>query len=360
MSHRHFPRRPPPWWSPDEPFPPASRTRAWHALRRRFFLRMGALFAFLFLLACGGIATFTWLTNNFLGRYPFGIAAVILIFVGLMITGRMLRRVTIPIGDMMEAAGRIADGDYTTRIAERGPREVRELAHAFNAMTTQLQAHDAQRRNLLADVSHELRTPLTIIQGNLEGLLDDVYPRDDAHIAPILDETRVLARLVDDLRTLALAESGALKLQIAPTDLAVLVNETLASFRASANTAGIHLIAEITPGVPMLELDAERIKQVIENLIANALRYTPREGTVRVSCAAANAQVTLAVSDTGAGIAPEALPHIFDRLYKSSDSRGAGLGLAIASSLVTAHGGKISAASELGHGTTIRLTLPSQ
>jgi two-component system, OmpR family, sensor histidine kinase BaeS len=196
-----------------------------------------------------------------------------------------------------------------------------------------------------------------VVQGNLEGLIDGIYPRDDAHLQPILEETRVLSRLIDDLRTLALAESGALKLQIEPTDLAMLVSETVAFFQAQAD--GVELSADAEPGL-VLEIDPERIRQVLENLLANALRYTPRSGTIRVRCFAEGAHAKVSVSDTGAGIPPDELPHIFDRFYKSRDSRGTGLGLAIAKNLVVAHGGEISAQSALDKGTTIHFTLPLQ
>jgi signal transduction histidine kinase len=226
-------------------------------------------------------------------------------------------------------------------------------------MAARLQASDQARRAMLADVTHELRTPLTVIQGNLEGLLDGVYPRDDAHLQPILDETRVLSRLIDDLRTLALAESGALQLQKEPTDLALLIGETVASLRAQATASGVALNTEIAPNVPMLNLDPARIRQVLENLITNALRYTSGGGKISVQLAVNSEQSTVVtVSDTGKGIAPEELPHIFDRFYKSRDSRGTGLGLAIAKNLIAAHGGEISAQSELGKGTTIRFGLP--
>jgi signal transduction histidine kinase len=341
-------------------------------MRGRFFWRVGALLALLLAFSCGGFALLVALALDFLGAVdtghgatiparPLGGVALVAIVAGLLLAGRALRRAATPIGDVIEAAGRVAEGDYSARVAERGPREVRAMARAFNSMAERLQAIDEQRRGLLADVTHELRTPLTVIQGNLEGLLDGVYPRDDAHLEPILEETRVLSRLIDDLRTLALAESGALKLQKEPTDLGALVGESMASFQAQADAAGIELHADIAPELPMLELDPARIRQVLENLMANALRYTPRGGTIRVRCYAedqGNTHVAVSVSDTGTGIPPEALAHIFDRFYKSSDSRGTGLGLAIAKNLVAAHGGEISAQSELGKGTTIRFTLP--
>ncbi len=325
---------------------------------------MGCLLLMLSTLACGGFATLLWLLGVIdvpsglpHAAGPFRIVALVLIIVGLVLAGRALRHAATPIGDVMEATERVTEGDYTVRIAEHGPRETRALAHAFNSMVARLQADDEQRRNLLADVTHELRTPLTVIQGNLEGLLDGIYPRDDVHLELALEETRVLSRLIDDLRTLALAESGALKLQKEPTDLALLASETVASFQPQANAAGLELGADAEPGL-VLELDPERIRQVLENLIANALRYTPRGGTIHVKCFVEGAHATVSVSDTGAGIPPDDLPHVFDRFYKSRDSRGSGLGLAIAKNLVMAHGGEISMQSTVGKGTTIQLTLP--
>ncbi|MBI5301411.1 MAG: HAMP domain-containing histidine kinase [Chloroflexi bacterium] len=366
MRPKHFPRHRPPWWPPNEPFPPASNTHASQRTRRRFFLRFGFFFLLVFMFGCASLTAMAWLTGNLLGvlgvptnTTPSNIIAVVLIVAGLVFVGRAFGRMATPIGDLVEMAGRVAEGDYSARMLERGPREIRVLARAFNSMAERLQTQDEQRRAMLADVTHELRTPLTVIQGNLEGLLDGVYPRDDAHLAPILEETRVLARLVDDLRMLALTESGALQLQKEPVDLALLVGETAASFKAQASVAGVELIAT-TSQVPLLQLDPARIRQVLENLIANALRYTPRGGKISVQCSVDSvlSRVVVSTSDTGAGIAPEDLPHVFERFYKSRESRGMGLGLAIARNLVVAHGGDLIAQSEIGAGTTMRFSLP--
>ena len=376
MRHDHFPRRipgrMPPWWPSDEPWPPPGppNAHAWRKLRGRFFWRVGALLLLVFVFACGGLAFLVGMAASLLGvlhvpgnTTPFtlapGVIALVFALAGLLLAGRALRHAAAPVGDVMEAAGRVAEGDYTVRVAERGPREVRALAHTFNSMVARLAAHDEQRRNLLADVTHELRTPLTVIQGDLEGLLDSIYPRDDAHLQSILEETRILSRLIDDLRTLALAESGALRLEKEPTDLAALASEAVASFRAQADAAGIELSTDAAPDLPMLDVDPGRIRQVLDNLIANALRYTASGGTILVRCLTGDgAKVLVAVTDTGAGIPPDELARIFDRFFKSQDSRGTGLGLAIARNLVVAHGGEISAESELGKGTTIRFTLP--
>lgn len=341
-------------------------------MRRRFFWRIGLFFGFLFFLIVGASTVAFWIASGVSGGgshplfliRPFGFMFLALVVIlGLLSAGRAFRRVAAPIGDVMDAAGRVAGGDYAVRVPEHGPPEVRALARAFNTMASQLQMADERRRSLLADVSHDLRTPLAVIQGNLEGLLDGVYPRDDVHIIPILEETRLLARLVEDLRTLALTESGAFKLEREPTDLRALIVETVASFRGQAADAGIALAADVAPDVPVVDVDAVRIRQVLENLLVNALRYTPRGGEVRVRCSvtrpADGTRVMVSVSDTGPGIAHEDLPHIFDRFFKTPDSRGSGLGLAIARNLVVAHGGEITAESEPGRGTTVRFSVPA-
>jgi two-component system OmpR family sensor kinase/two-component system sensor histidine kinase BaeS len=267
----------------------------------------------------------------------------------------------IPIGDMLEAAGRVAEGDYSARVAVRGPREARALTQAFNTMAAGLQANDEQRRRLLADIAHELRTPLTVIQGNLEGMLDGIYPTSPEHIESILEETHTLSRGLDDLRTLSLAESGALRLQLEPIEMEELIHDIAATFRTPAGSSGIALNARVQPDLPAIEIDAIRIREVLSNLILNALRYTPPGGQIEVECKISEndpGQILVIVRDTGTGISPEDIPHIFDRFYKSSDSRGTGLGLAISKSLIQAHGGEISAVSEVDKGTTITFSLP--
>lgn len=341
---------------------------------RGHFMRRFAVFAFLaFLFFAFVVAAFvTLLISAFSGAGP-GLGAftpVVAIFALLVVAttvARAIRRVVVPLGDLIDAAEKVEAGNYAVRVRPRGPRELRSLATAFNSMSARLERNEEQRQQLLADVTHELRTPLTVVQGNLEALLDQVYPADAQHLAPILDETRVLSRLVDDLRTLSIAEAGALALHREPTDVVVLAHDIIASFRPQADQAGIAL--HVTTPVGLLELvnvDPVRTREILSNLIANSLRHTPRDGTIMVGIergdvidsAAGHPLVSVTVRDTGRGIAADALPHVFDRFYKSDESRGAGLGLAIAKSLVVAHGGEISATSELGHGTEMRFTLP--
>jgi len=284
--------------------------------------------------------------------------ALVIVFVGLLFVARSLRRLARPVGDVIEAVGRVAEGDLTTRVTVRGSRDGRALARAFNAMTSRLEAGEEQRRRLLADVSHELRTPLSVVQGNLEALVDGVHPADEAHLVAILDETKVLSRLVEDLRTLSLAESGALALHREAIDVGALIRETVESFASQAEPAGVSLEADVSSGLPQADADPVRAREILTNLVANALRYTPHGGRVTVTARPDGASLAIDVRDTGAGIAPERIGRIFDRFYKSPESRGAGLGLAIAKQLVEAHGGQISATSVLTQGTDIRFTLP--
>lgn len=367
----------PPWWPADEPWPPSDRHWRRHN-PNRFAWRIALLFVALFVFGIVACGLLSWGTGYLVGMGPMGmhggppagieqgrngppVGPLLLIAVaggvGLFLTVRNLRRVTRPMTEVMDAADRVAEGDYAVRVREQGPREMRNLVRSFNSMTERLDSNEARRRALLADVTHELRTPLTVMQGNLEALLDGVYPRDDAHLTPILEETRVLARLVEDLRTLSLAESGALKLHKEPTDLGILIEETLASFRTQSDEAGVTLQANVPDEVPTVDLDPVRIREVLANLVANGLRYSPKGGQVVVTAREDKGQVVVQVQDSGSGIDPADLPHIFDRFYKSEQSRGMGLGLAIARNLVEAHGGEIGAESSTA-GTTMRFTLP--
>jgi len=341
-------------------------------MRSRFFQRMGCLLAASVLLVSTIFILVIGLAAHLLGllqipgtlrwMIPLSLVVFLLGFGLLAWAGRRFRRLSVPFGDLLEAAGRITGGDYSARVIEQGPAELRSLGRAFNAMASRLQVTDQQRRNLLADVTHELRTPLTVIQGNLEGMLDGVYTADEAHLKSLLEETEVLSRLVDDLRTLALAESGALQLKKEPTDLAALISETAAGFRAQADAVGVALGVEVMAAIPLLDLDPERIREVLSNLIANALRYTPRGGFISMRLGIIHTggvqRALVTITDSGPGITAEDLPHVFDRFYKARDSGGMGLGLSIAKYLIEAHGGTLDAESESGRGTTMRITLP--
>lgn len=210
---------------------------------------------------------------------------------------------------------------------------------------------DRLRRQLMADVAHELRTPLAILQGRIEGLLDGVYPRDDTHLDELLDETRHLGRLVEDLGTLAHADAGALELRKEPTDLGDLVRDVAASLPRP-------VAVDVPEDLPLIDVDPVRIRQVLLNLLANALRHTPEKGVITVEVEPRPQQMLLRVRDTGSGIPPEDLPRLFERFQKGTDSRGSGLGLPIACKLVVAHGGEMEVESTLGEGTEVTVVLP--
>ncbi len=292
------------------------------------------------------------------------VGAIFLTFIIVMLifVAMNFRRMFNPLDELVDASGKVAEGDYTVRVEEKGPRGVRSLTMGFNSMVERLQVNDQQRRSMLADVSHELRTPITVIQGNVEGILDGMYPADEARLQSILEETQILSRLVDDLRTMALAESGSLQLRREPVDLAPLIREVLSGFETLITEKDIRMEVRLAD-VEAIHVDPLRIREVLTNLLSNALRYTPDGGEIVVglteSVTGGERTVTVFVQDSGPGIASADLAHIFDRFYKSSDSGGMGLGLSIAKYLVEAHGGKIWVDSEIGQGSRISFTLPT-
>ena len=294
------------------------------------------------------------------GWHVFPFVPLWLLFLGgvFIVIARAVRRTTRPVDDVMRAADRVAAGDYSVRVRPDGPPGMRRLGTAFNAMTERLAANEELRRNLLADVAHDLKTPLSVIRGNVEGVLDGVYPPDEAHLRTVVEETSVMLRLLDDLQTLSTAEAGMLQLHREAVAPGRLVDDVVAAFRARAAEKGIELSGQATAGLPAIEADPVRIGEVLANLVANAIRHTPKGGSVRVDADHAGDGVTFVVADTGPGIPLEQLPQVFDRFVKSSDSGGAGLGLAIAKRLVEAHRGRIEARSPETGGAEVRFTLP--
>jgi two-component system OmpR family sensor kinase/two-component system sensor histidine kinase BaeS len=236
------------------------------------------------------------------------------------------------------------------------------LAARFNRMTAELERAEVARRNLTADVAHELRTPLHILQGNLEGVLDGIYQPTDDHITAMLDETRLLSRLVDELQTLSLAEAGQLPLHPRTLPAADLLADIAARFAPAAADAGIDLDVTPAPVALKVNVDPDRLDQTLSNLVSNALRHTPAGGRVTLAAQKAPGGVELVVADSGVGIDPADLPFVFDRFWRGDRARsrgGAGLGLPIARRLVEAHGGRIDVSSRLGMGTTFTVWLPA-
>ena len=281
------------------------------------------------------------------------------------------RSMSAPLTRLAGAARRIAQGRLDERVPVSGAQEFTHLAAAFNDMAHHLQQAETLRRNLVADIAHELRTPLTIIQGNLQAILDDVFPLDKAEIAGIYDETLILNRLIADLRDLALAEAGQLDLNLEPVDVAAVVNGQVELFAELARDKPVQLTANVAAGLPPVLADADRLRQVLHNLLANAVRHTPADGAVTVTVSGpgdvpTGGLVRITVADTGSGLAPADLPHVFDRFWRADKSRsrqqgGSGLGLAIARQWVEAHGGQIGVESQgvPGQGSQFWFTLPA-
>ena len=323
VDWRRRTRHCPPWWPAGEPWPP--RTPRWRHHRRglhpAFWLPALYSIPFLALTATGAI-------------------------------GLVVRALT--------GAGIPAFG-LTPVLVPLGVLALLVLAGALWLLPTRrvFERQERQRRDVMADVAHELRTPLAVMQGRLEGMLDGVYPQDSVQVSQILDETRRLSRLVDDLRTLASSESVTLTLQREPTDLGVLLEDVAASFRPDAARRGATLDVRVAATLPLVDVDPVRIREVVVNLVTNALRFVREGGRVSIDARLQTpARLVVAVTDNGPGISASDLPHVFDRFYKGSASSGSGLGLAIARNLVAAHGGTITAHSTVGEGTVLTFTLP--
>ncbi|OQY34219.1 MAG: hypothetical protein B6243_05715 [Anaerolineaceae bacterium 4572_5.2] len=348
--------------------------RADHESKSRFlWLRFIGFFIFLTipLLVVGGFIGMMYRSGAFTPERrhpsPFGFlfCGAPFIIIGLLayFGTRAFRKMGAPLANVMTAADAVADGDLSVRVPERGPGEIRRLSESFNRMVDELARADQQRRNMTADVAHELRTPIHVLRGNLEGILDGVYEATPEQIESMLDETRLLSRLVDDLQTISLAEAGQLHLNLEQVNIAELLADVQTSFSGQAEEAGVNLVVDVEDADLTVNADAGRLDQVLGNLVANALRYTRAEACIRLQAESSPMGVRLRIRDEGRGIPPEDIPFIFDRFYKSDKSRtreegGSGLGLAIARQLIQLHQGKISVESELGQGTTFTIDLP--
>lgn len=284
------------------------------------------------------------------------LAALVTVFAG--------RRLVRPILALTGAAQRMAAGDRAARVPVSGNDEVSRLGHAFNAMASSIERNEQQRRVMVSDVAHELRTPLSNIRGYLEAGEDGVVPLDRTLIRSLLEETALLERLVSDLQELALADAGMLRLHPEERDVTELAQQAVAAHRTQAEAAGVSLGLSAS-GPAIAEVDPARIRQALGNLVANAVKFTPAGGSVSVSVRGGGEGVELAVTDTGPGISPEHLPHLFDRFYRADPSRsrstgGSGLGLAITKHLVEAHDGWVGVSSTPGRGSVFTIRLPAR
>lgn len=318
------------------------------------FLGMGGL-ALLFTRWMDGethVAVFVWI-GGLLSFLMFPAVAIFLAF-------QAYRNIAKPLSEVINAAESVSQGDLSVRVSTTHKGQFDGLTKAFNHMVSELELADQRRRNLTADVAHELRTPLHIIQGNLEGILDEVYEPTAEHIEATLDETRILARLVEDLRVLSLAEAGQLQLTKETVDVAELLADVVTSFSGQAAVAEVLLTHEAPAGLSV-SADYDRLTQVINNLVSNSLRHTPAGGKIQLVASNLNGHIELSVSDTGEGIPAEQLPYIFDRFWRGDQSRqhsgSTGLGLAIARQLILAHNGEIRVASKAGVGTVFTIAI---
>jgi len=285
------------------------------------------------------------------------VAAVVTLF--------MSRRILSPAESLAQAARALSRGDFSQRVQVRSNDEFGELAIAFNAMAADLERTEQLRRNLVADVAHELRTPLSNIQGHLEAIRDGLLPAEPATFDSIYEEVLLLARLVEDLQELTLAEAGQLTLLRQPADVADIARRAASAAQPQAETRGLTIETSLPDRPATADVDPERIGQVLRNLLSNAIIHTPEGGRITVELKDEGHELRLAVVDTGAGIPPDDLPYVFERFYRVDRSRvratgGAGLGLTIARRLVEAHGGTIEVESELSKGSRFTFTLPKK
>jgi len=273
----------------------------------------------------------------------------------------LARRLTAPLRVLTEVAEQVAEGQPARQVAVRGADEIADLGRSFNRMAASLAEQEELRRNLMADIAHELRTPLAVIRSDLEALLDGIYMATPETLASLHDEALLLSRLIDDLRALSLAEAGQLQLKRERVSLRDVLTTEVTTFAPLA--AARHIQLNWNPPADPLEaeVDAQRVKQVAANLLANALHHTPAGGHIEVSLREHAEQLEIIIADSGPGIAPDELPHIFDRFWRSDTAQpgeGSGLGLAIARSLVEAHGGRIWVSNRAEQGAEFHFTLP--
>lgn len=294
-----------------------------------------------------------------------GLSAALIIlatpFVLLMlagIVGRSFFRSWRPVRRLIDAAGALADGDYSVRVEASGSAAIRSVVASFNDMAQRLETADEQRRRLLADLGHELRTPLTVVRGEIEAMLDGVHQIDEEHLRLLMNEVTVMERLLEDLRTLSLIDAGRLELHREPTDVEALVEDVADGYRRRASEAAVSIVVHSGDELPELMIDPVRIREVLTNVVVNALRAMPDGGELIFRVDHLPEGTVIEVSDTGTGIGDDELEHVFDRFHKGSTSRGSGLGLTISRDLVVAHGGAMTLRSEAGRGTTVRIELP--
>jgi signal transduction histidine kinase len=351
------PRQMPAWWPRGETWPPL-RSASTGVSHDAFSLRVAVLFAIAVNVAGGIVLALTRDLTSSMGPYALSFSTLLLVAATAGAFLVAMRRIGAPLSDVVAAAHRVGSGDLSVRLEEHGVPWLRTLAAAFNTMTSRLERQQEERRALMADIAHELRTPVAVIQGRVEGMLDGVYPRDERHVRQVLEHTRMLARLVEDLRTSAHAEGGTLSLQKEPTDLGVLIEDVAHGQAPDAGQRNVRIESQVAGDVATIDVDPHRIREVLLNLLSNAVRHSPDGGMVTIDCERTPAGVRIRVIDGGPGIPAVDRSRIFERFYKGCGSTGSGLGLTIARGLVEAHGGTIAAGSHPDGGTVMTVVLP--
>lgn len=303
--------------------------------------------------------------NDFLDnlRQTLWIAGIVGVVLAIVLGALFTRQIVAPLGKVSTAARRVAQGDLDQRVEIGGSGELEELGQSFNSMAAALKRDQELRRNMVADIAHELRTPLTVLRGNVEAMLEGVRPADTENLNSLHQETLLLARLVDDLRTLSLADAGQLEFQLQNTDLKGLSSHVIEGFQTQLGARKQTIVLEAPDNLPEALADPERTGQALRNLLNNAMQYSPEGSSIMIRLSSDADGVIVSVVDSGAGISPEDLPHVFDRFYRVDRSRtrstgGSGLGLAIVKQLVEGQGGKVRAESTPGKGSAFSFRLP--
>jgi len=291
------------------------------------------------------------------------VAALIAVGISLILITLLVRHLARPLNAVTRAAERIAEGHLDQQVEVTSQDEIGQLAQAFNMMSARLKQSEELRRQMTVDIAHELRTPVSVIKGDMEALVDGIYPATRQTFESLLEETHRLSRLIDELRELTLLEAGELILERRDTDLAQLIQKLVRAFEPKAEASQITMRCQINDTLPSLLADGDRIAQVVRNLLSNAMRYTPRGGTVAVDLKQQGDALVCAVSDTGPGLSAEDAKHVFQRFWRTDHSRarhsgGSGLGLSISKRLTEAHGGELWVDSEPGKGSTFGFSLP--
>jgi signal transduction histidine kinase len=283
--------------------------------------------------------------------------AVLGLIVILLIARAIFGRSWAPVGDLIDATTRLGDGETGVRIDQVGPGPFGAVGASFNRMAARLEEEDERRRRLLADLGHELRTPLTVIRGEIEAVLDGVHPPQS--LSSVVDEVDLMERLLEDLRVLTLTEAGRLQLHKEATDVETLIGDVVTSFAMAIENQGVITEVTVDPQAGEIEIDPYRVRQVLANLVSNALNQMPSGGTLSITAEREPGSLVIMVADTGPGIPPDRLDQVFQRFVKAADSTGTGLGLSIARDLVEAHGGTIKAANRVPNGAVFRIRLPA-